>query len=451
MSRSQERPFSDFAADKARYRTKTAWLTQPALYAIATYRFGRWTLAQNKLVSLLAHPIYFLAYSVVRLLVGIDIPRSVSIGPGLLIHHFGGIIINPLAKIGSNFEIRQGVTIGTLKSESDVPQIGNGVTVGAYAQVLGAIDVGSGSTIGALASLIEVFHQTPLSLASRRARCEGPEMPRSHRDGELSVVIPAFNSAATISRAIDSAKAVHAYVIVVDDGSSDSTAAVADARADLVIRQVNGGASRARRRGLASVRTDFCIFLDSDDELVAEGVLASVASISSGFEFVIGATALRGRDHRISPWPEGVDLLTALARGTSIGPPSAILWRTQFIARVLEDEPDGIWPRYAEDYELLVRGCLHADPGTHNEVTSRYTVVGGKSTVNPLASLRCAEEIRRHYARIAGISIHERSQRSLESLVLVRRIFDDGLTHRNFRWWTIMTKATCRDPRSPRG
>ena len=43
---------------------------------------------------------------------GIDIPRTVSIGKDLMIHHFGGVIIHPQTKIGDSCTLRHGVTIG---------------------------------------------------------------------------------------------------------------------------------------------------------------------------------------------------------------------------------------------------------------------------------------------------------------------------------------------------
>jgi len=60
----------------------------------------------------------------------------------------------------------------------------------------------------------------------------------------VSVVIPAYNAAATLDRALDSVRdqtVPVAEVLIVDDGSSDDTAARARARADLPIRLIAGG------------------------------------------------------------------------------------------------------------------------------------------------------------------------------------------------------------------
>jgi glycosyltransferase involved in cell wall biosynthesis len=86
----------------------------------------------------------------------------------------------------------------------------------------------------------------------------------------FSVIIPAFNAAATLARAIDSVLAqtwpAH-EIIVVDDGSTDATADVAARYGDAVrlIRQTNRGVSVARNAGAAAATGDWLAFLDADD------------------------------------------------------------------------------------------------------------------------------------------------------------------------------------------
>jgi serine O-acetyltransferase len=147
LRRREEHPISDLSKDVARYGP-LPWLLQPALYAVAVYRFGRW-IQLHRQRKLLLNPVHFAAYSLVRLAVGIDIPKTAIIGPGLLIHHFGGIVFNPLVRAGSNLEIRHGVTLGNRRGIDDTPTIGDGVTLGAYSAVLGNVHVGDGATVGA--------------------------------------------------------------------------------------------------------------------------------------------------------------------------------------------------------------------------------------------------------------------------------------------------------------
>ena len=85
----------------------------------------------------------------------------------------------------------------------------------------------------------------------------------------FSVVIPAFNAAATLARAIESVQAqswpAH-EIIVVDDGSRDATAEIAcQFEAVHLIQQANSGVSVARNAGAAVATGNWLAFLDADD------------------------------------------------------------------------------------------------------------------------------------------------------------------------------------------
>jgi hypothetical protein len=89
----------------------------------------------------------------------------------------------------------------------------------------------------------------------------------------VSIIIPAYNAAQTISDTLESVLAQTFpdwEAIVVDDGSIDATSEIAkgfaarDARIR-VISQANGGESAARNSGIAQARYDWLLFLDADD------------------------------------------------------------------------------------------------------------------------------------------------------------------------------------------
>jgi glycosyltransferase involved in cell wall biosynthesis len=92
---------------------------------------------------------------------------------------------------------------------------------------------------------------------------------------KISVVIAAYNASATLGRAIQSVLAQTRpadEIIVVDDGSTDSTADTARQFGSRVrvISQSNGGTSVARNTGIQNASGDWIAFLDADDEWLPE-------------------------------------------------------------------------------------------------------------------------------------------------------------------------------------
>ena len=79
---------------------------------------------------------------------GIELPVSTEVGPGLRLRHGVGIVVNPASRIGANVMLRQGVTLGNRKPASDCPIIEDGVEIGVGAVIIGAITVGAGTRIG---------------------------------------------------------------------------------------------------------------------------------------------------------------------------------------------------------------------------------------------------------------------------------------------------------------
>jgi glycosyltransferase involved in cell wall biosynthesis len=87
---------------------------------------------------------------------------------------------------------------------------------------------------------------------------------------DVSCIIPCYNAERFLGEAIESVIAQTlspAEIIVIDDGSTDGSAAVAARYADRVkyLRQENAGPAAARNRGIELTHGNFVAFLDADD------------------------------------------------------------------------------------------------------------------------------------------------------------------------------------------
>ena len=97
---------------------------------------------------------------------------------------------------------------------------------------------------------------------------------------KLSIIIPLFNSGKHICRCLESILELpmHKEVIVVDDGSTDSSHSLAlkyAERGDIrLFSQENKGVSEARNLGLDNASGDIIAFVDSDDYILGDGFLS---------------------------------------------------------------------------------------------------------------------------------------------------------------------------------
>lgn len=140
----------------SRLRRWRALAEAQGVWAVTTYRFGQWSQRAPRPVRPLCKAAYLGAFKAVEMLTGISIPVAATIGKGLYIGHFGGIIVSPQTVMGDGCSISQGVTIGVLGGpRTGVPRIGDGVYIGAGAKILGGISIGDGAIIGANAVVID--------------------------------------------------------------------------------------------------------------------------------------------------------------------------------------------------------------------------------------------------------------------------------------------------------
>jgi glycosyltransferase involved in cell wall biosynthesis len=214
----------------------------------------------------------------------------------------------------------------------------------------------------------------------------------------VSVVIPLFNKAPTVGRAIDSVLAqtcLPAEIIVVNDGSTDGGEGVARDRANAaeaagvafrVIDQPNGGVSRARNAGLRAASRPLVAFLDADDAWLPDYlarmqplIAAHPAAVlyGAGFFTVDNAAAgERKRYHGIGTGPQStrpagpVDYFAERLRDFVLHTSTTIARKEPALA--IGGFPEGV--AYAEDHIFWARLALAGEVVATPEPLSEYDV-----------------------------------------------------------------------------
>jgi serine O-acetyltransferase len=97
---------------------------------------------------------YFRQLKLISFKTGIQIPPN-TVGPGLTIFHYGDIIVNPYARVGSNVRLNPGVVIGNKHSRYDTPVIGDNVVIGSGAKVIGPIHIGDNVVVAPNAVVVK--------------------------------------------------------------------------------------------------------------------------------------------------------------------------------------------------------------------------------------------------------------------------------------------------------
>ncbi len=180
----------------------------------------------------------------------------------------------------------------------------------------------------------------------------------------ISVIIPTHNRAHSISRAIESVlqqSLPAAEIIIVDDGSSDNTAALihghfSDCR---YLHQKNQGVSSARNRGIRAASGEWLAFLDSDDEWMPEKLAAQATALkhNPGMRLCHTEEIWIRNGKRVNPMKKhakkGGWIFQHCLPLCAISPSSVILHRSLFQTIGLFDES---LPA-CEDYDLWLRIC----------------------------------------------------------------------------------------------
>lgn len=207
----------------------------------------------------------------------------------------------------------------------------------------------------------------------------------------VSVLIPAYNAAATLTRALDSvADQGHELleVIVVDDCSRDDTAAVAEAYARLPVRVIrhgiNRGASGALNTALEAASHELVAFLDADDEWLPGKLAAQLAYLDAHPDTILIATGFgcfRGGDlvysYGLEPFPYARDEFWRLLLRDAAIKKSSVLTQRRL---VLSIGGFNTQLKVAEDQDLFLRLAALGPVGYVHELLVKYHDTPGSLT-----------------------------------------------------------------------
>ncbi len=222
-------------------------------------------------------------------------------------------------------------------------------------------------------------------------------------EARVTVLVPAFNEEAHLAATLASVRAQTRppfEIVVVDDGSTDRTAEIAEGFGARVVRQANRGISAARNRGLAEARGDYVALLDGDDlwepERLAWFERARVARPDGAFFFAdhtIDEDGVPNAPSHLRATPRylalargalapGIveiargDLARALAYGNFLATSTIVVRRE--LVRAHDLRFDEALPlrtaahQVSEDVEWYLRVLRHADAVAIERVVSHY-------------------------------------------------------------------------------
>lgn len=243
----------------------------------------------------------------------------------------------------------------------------------------------------------------------------------------VTVVIPAFNAEAYLGEALASIceqTLRDVEVIVVDDGSTDGTVAVAErfgGRIDVrVVRQANAGPAAARNNGIRLARAAYCAFLDADDVMLPDRLAAQKSLLDSDRGLGLVHTDLMTfddsgiihRTRRAFSDPCGGDILDRLLLGNFITT-STVMAPT---ARLVDAGLFNVGRRISEDFELWLRMAARWRVGFIDRPLVRYRRRSGSLSNDKLVTAHSALEVietfwsdhpehRRHRPRVYAASL----------------------------------------------
>jgi glycosyltransferase involved in cell wall biosynthesis len=281
----------------------------------------------------------------------------------------------------------------------------------------------------------------------------------------VSVVVPCFNHGRFLGDALASigSPRTRTEIVVVDDGSTDSTpdvvAGVQTANEFRCVRQENAGLAAARNRGLRESRGKYVIFLDADDRLAPGAVDLGISKLEEHPEcaFVFGRCRMMNQDGAFIDTvvqPRIVrDHYRDLLRRNYIWMPAMVMFRRDALERFGGFNGD---VNAAADYEMYLHIARHHPVHDHGQVVAHYRRHDANMRGNTGRMLRetlAVMKIQRPFLEgdESSLAAYEEGCRTWQEFYGTQLATEIRTAVREHRWIEAMLKASVLARHHPRG
>ena len=274
----------------------------------------------------------------------------------------------------------------------------------------------------------------------------------------VSVVVPCFNHGRFLREALASVglPSVRTEIVVIDDGSTDSTpeviATFETANDFRAVRQQNGGLAAARNRGLRESRGKYIIFLDADDRLAPDAVDVGAADLDAYPEcaFVFGRCQMMDQDGTLLPTPEQPrivrDHYRELLRRNYIWTPAMVAFRRDQLERISGFNGD---VNAAADYEVYLHLARHYPVHDHAQLVAHYRKHDANMSGNAARMLR--ETLAVMKSQRPFLAADEASILAYQEFYGAHLVNEIRAAVRGYRWIEALSKTAILGRYHPRG
>jgi glycosyltransferase involved in cell wall biosynthesis len=278
----------------------------------------------------------------------------------------------------------------------------------------------------------------------------------------VTVIIPCYNQAPTLAFAIDSALA-QTYpcreIVVVDDGSTDGTAAVAAGYGSRIafVQQPNRGLSAARNAGIRRSRGTFIGLIDADDRWLPDKLAIEVPRFSDERVGLVHSSyrkfpSAHPRAGDVRKTTNGDTDFHELLGFNIVGAPVSALFRRSIFDRVGGFDED---LKGAEDWDLWIRIAAISRVVASGPITAEYRLSDDSMSRNYERMYRCllrvSDKNRGHHSGCRGcrraLRRAKQHARSYYCDLAARDAFRSLAAGRRLRYLSLRIRGLLRNPR----